>query len=217
MACAATKVQANVSFDFTTTLNGVVTPIGTLSFTDGVGGSIQLKGGMRVIPEAVFLAQLNTLVTPLVAANKIKGPPVVINARTITILPQLDGITLAPILVTNPFEVDLAQVQSRDGLRLSSNKPFGGVSTSSGATTFNARPAAAIIPPVKRRSLFDDKIVRANANLAEKSGRRPVSQSSSLPRLPLPRPFRAAGSGAPNSIKSEPAARTDRISSGLRE
>ena len=137
--------------------------------------------------------------------------------RTITILPQLDGITLAPILVTNPFEVDLAQVQSRDGLRLSSNKPFGGVSTSSGATTFNARPAAAIIPPVKRRSLFDDKIVRANANLAEKSGRRPVSQSSSLPHLPLPRPFARLVQEYRIRSNLNPQRGAERISSGLRE
>jgi hypothetical protein len=204
---AATKVQANVTFDFTTTLNGVVTPIGTLSFTDGVGGNIQLKGGMRVIPEAVFLAQLNTLVTPLVAASKLKGRPVVINARTITILPQLDGIALAPILVTSPFEVDLAQVQSRDGLRQSSTKLAGGVAAPAGATSFDTRPAAGIIPPVKRRSYVDNQIVRANANVLEQSGRRPVSPSGTLPRLPLPRPFRTAGPGAPNSIKSEPAAR----------
>ena len=86
------KVQASVSFDLTTTLNGVITPIGPINFTDGVGGNIQLKGGMRVIQESDFLTQLNPLVAPLLAAKKVVAGTSKINARTITITPQLDGI-----------------------------------------------------------------------------------------------------------------------------
>ena len=94
------RVQASLTIELT--IDGA--PVGSLTFSDSAG-DITFQKGKRTIAKATFLAKLNALLAT--APNKpTPGKGKVLNARTISITPQLDGVSLAPVLVDSPFEID---------------------------------------------------------------------------------------------------------------
>jgi hypothetical protein len=101
------NLQANVTFDFT--LEGA--PVGSITFVDGLGGDIKPSKGVRVIRKDAFLGKLNSLTAPLLATSLANpraklAPGSVLQVRTISLAPQVDGIPLAPILVNAPFAIN---------------------------------------------------------------------------------------------------------------
>jgi hypothetical protein len=190
-----TNLQAHVSIDLSTTAAGVLAPIGTISFTDGPGGEIQLKAGLRVIPEAAFLAKLNALVAPLVQQGKITAKSI-INARKVTITPQLDGnAPLAPIDVNNPFEIDVSQVSLKPDVpalaRAAGTPALGGLVRPMRATADFDRP-----------SQVDRAVQKTGGAGSRFAARRPVF-ADELPPLP-PRAVAPADSGRASKPAGEP-------------
>ena len=99
---------ASVHADVTIELTMDNKPLGSttsLTFSDSAG-EISIVKGKRTITNYVFMKKLNNLL--LAATYKpAPGQGKVLNARTISITPQLDGFTnLVPVLLESPFEID---------------------------------------------------------------------------------------------------------------
>ena len=201
------RVQSSLTIELT--MDGA--PVGSLTFSDSAGDiTFQKKSaaapGKRTIAKATFLAKLNALLAT--AANKpTPGKGRVLNARTISITPQLDGVPLAPVLVDSPFEIDTdpfpkaaavtrqgaTTVAGRGSAPIGSLRPGAAAHDPTVAASSSTLGRGVVMPPLR-----DSSIARAATGK-----NRPVSRS-----LTPPLPSGRAPEAAPPAVSARESSRT---------
>ena len=164
---------ASVRADVTIELTMDNKPLGSttsLTFSDSAGEiTIVKKTGKRTIANTLFMNKLNALLALPTTVNKpAPGQGKVLNARTISLTPQLDGFTnLVPVLVESPFEIDTDPFTAKTS-----------AVTRQGTMPVAGRGSATIGSPLPRAAAHDPTVAAKWSTLGRGVVMPPLSDSS---------------------------------------
>jgi hypothetical protein len=195
---ALPHVHTTISIEFNAVIGGATRTYGPITFPDV---PVDARTRTRVIPETALLAALNPLVAADLAAHRLQ-PRGVLTAGMITIAPQLDGIPLEPVILTNAFAINLVDQRAAapDGAALarSPGRPAAGRGGMPPALRPGApvvEPPAPVDPGLRRASRAASGGMAPATPAAGPAGRSP--EQSRRPRLlhRLTRGFREPSAG----------------------